>query len=269
MHKEWAIIDTISGDPRYRVIRFESLSEEERENAKIVGSRDSYLESYSEAINLESKHLQKDSKMLRRNPRKNIRKNSKKWADFSNGDYIPGWKKSYSQKKRLQALRKLIKKETYADIIGKLNQLANVNQDYNTAKKARADMLKLKKEYRPEEHKKDRKEFKKTTERLLKKKKKPNPKKKKAAKKKTTKKKCPGSKIRSKGRGKGLGRGRGKGPIGRPSKKMRLTLPESSFKTMKSLEDAIYKRAKKINPDTTRDWAKKSAKKLMKSKKKK
>ncbi len=69
----------------------------------------------------------------------------RKWAEFKG--HI-GWKKSMSDSERHKLLDKRVKKLSYATVVRKLLQLANVTKDVETKKKARADMLYLKKKYR-------------------------------------------------------------------------------------------------------------------------
>ena len=69
------------------------------------------------------------------------------WSKFEEGA-LGGWKKSMPDKKRLELLKRLVKKESYATIVRRLNQLRNVTKDKETVKKAAKDMAALKKIYR-------------------------------------------------------------------------------------------------------------------------
>jgi len=71
----------------------------------------------------------------------------RKWAKFGEG-YLSGWSKKMPDKKRLELLKRLVKKESYATVIRRLNQLRNVTKDIATKKKAAKDMASLKKIYR-------------------------------------------------------------------------------------------------------------------------
>ncbi|MBI4146201.1 hypothetical protein HY489_02590 [Candidatus Woesearchaeota archaeon] len=71
----------------------------------------------------------------------------KKWAHFESGK-LGGWSKSLLQSKRRSLLERLVKRDGYAPVIRRLLQLRNVTKDQETAKKATADMLHLKKVFR-------------------------------------------------------------------------------------------------------------------------
>ena len=72
----------------------------------------------------------------------------RKWARFGTG-FLRGWTKKLPDKTRLDLLKKMVKKESYATIVRRLNQLRNVTKDQETKKKATKDMAALKKIYRP------------------------------------------------------------------------------------------------------------------------
>ena len=69
------------------------------------------------------------------------------WSKFEEGA-LGSWTKSMSENKRLVILKKLVKRDSYATIIRRLNQLRNVTKDEPTKKKAAKDMANLKKIYR-------------------------------------------------------------------------------------------------------------------------
>ena len=93
-------------------------------------------------------------------------KDPNKWAHF-----VPGalgtWTKDKSHIARKRLLNALVNKVGYATVIRRLNQLANVTQDYKTTKLARKDMLSLMKQHRPEAYKDHAKEFQHITQQLL------------------------------------------------------------------------------------------------------
>lgn len=152
---------------------------------------------------------------------------SKKWADVVPG-HLAGWKKSFSQKKRIVALKKWIKKVGYATTIRRLNQLANLTTDRATAEKARKDMLALKKIYKPEAYKKDKAAFEKKTKLMLRGKKKAT--RKKISKKKTAKKKKLVKKATKKRRS---------NPKKMGSGNVQINVPQSAFKNISTLSQAI------------------------------
>ena len=71
----------------------------------------------------------------------------RKWAKFGQG-FLKGWTKSMPDKKRLELLKSMIKKDSYAKVVRRLNQLRNVTKDTETKKKAGKDMAALKKIFR-------------------------------------------------------------------------------------------------------------------------
>ena len=76
------------------------------------------------------------------------KKPTRYWSKFEEGA-LGNWKKSLSDKQRLEILKKIVKKDSYATVIRRLNQLRNVTKDEPTKKKAAKDMANLKKLYRP------------------------------------------------------------------------------------------------------------------------
>jgi hypothetical protein len=266
-YKEWVIIDwTRSGDQskasRFEAVKRDSLTPEELRTLVIVGTADDFLDATSKAVTLEAETMRRNNprtilRTVKSNPKKKktYRRTPKKkrWAKVVPGE-LAGWKKSKTQKARLAALEKLIKKDGYTTVIRRLNQMANLSWDLGTVKKMRSDIMKLGMKHRPDAWTAEKKrQFKAKTEEMLKKKKSRKALKEKSTKKKkkkATKKKAKRRNPRASG------------------SKMRLSIPESAFRTQKSLEDAIYKRAKRLNPAATRDWARSNAKKLMKQKKK-
>ena len=62
----------------------------------------------------------------------------KKWAKFKGH---LGWHKDMSAAARHKLLVAKVKRDSYATIVRRLLQLANITQDKPTEKKARADML--------------------------------------------------------------------------------------------------------------------------------
>jgi len=74
-------------------------------------------------------------------------KRVKKWAKFEDGS-LYGWKKTQSDATRHRILNAAVKKDSYATIVRRLNQLRNVTKDKKTEKIAEKDMAYLKKKYR-------------------------------------------------------------------------------------------------------------------------
>lgn len=71
----------------------------------------------------------------------------RKWAKIEKG-HLYGWKKTQSDRTRHGILNKAVKKDSYATIVRRLNQLRNVTKDRATAKLMEKDMAYLKKKYR-------------------------------------------------------------------------------------------------------------------------
>jgi hypothetical protein len=59
-----------------------------------------------------------------------------------------GWKKTQSDSTRHAILNKAVKKDSYATIIRRLNQLRNITKDRKTKKTMEKDMEYLKKKYK-------------------------------------------------------------------------------------------------------------------------
>ncbi|MBW2982129.1 hypothetical protein KY343_04575 [Candidatus Woesearchaeota archaeon] len=72
----------------------------------------------------------------------------RKWAKVMPGG-LYGWKKTQSDSARHAILNKAVKKDSYATIIRRLNQLRNVTKDKETKKAMEKDM-----QYLKEKHKK-------------------------------------------------------------------------------------------------------------------
>ncbi|MBW2994941.1 hypothetical protein KY312_01175 [Candidatus Woesearchaeota archaeon] len=72
---------------------------------------------------------------------------SRKWARIVPG-HLYGWKKDQSDLTRRRILNKAVKKDSYATIVRRLNQLKNVTKDRQTKSIATKDMEYLKKKYR-------------------------------------------------------------------------------------------------------------------------
>ena len=70
-----------------------------------------------------------------------------KWAKVEKGA-LHGWKKDMPVAKRHALLDRLVKKDSYATTVRKLNQLRNVTKDQETKKIVKQDMDWLKKKYR-------------------------------------------------------------------------------------------------------------------------
>lgn len=71
----------------------------------------------------------------------------KKWAKIEKG-HLYGWKKTQSNAKRRAVLSSAVKKDSYATIVRRLNQLKNVTRDIGTKKVVAKDMLFLKKRFK-------------------------------------------------------------------------------------------------------------------------
>ncbi|MBW3017299.1 hypothetical protein KY316_02915 [Candidatus Woesearchaeota archaeon] len=71
----------------------------------------------------------------------------RKWAKVEAGG-LYGWKKTLSAKSRHAILDKAVKKDSYATIVRRLNQLRNITKDKATKKAMESDMAYLKKKYR-------------------------------------------------------------------------------------------------------------------------
>ena len=71
----------------------------------------------------------------------------RKWAKVEKG-HLYGWKKTQADRTRHGILLKAVKKDSYATIIRRLNQLRNITKDRETAKLMEKDMTYLKKKFR-------------------------------------------------------------------------------------------------------------------------
>ncbi len=71
----------------------------------------------------------------------------RKWAKIEKG-HLYGWKKTLSDARRHAILSSAAKKDSYATIVRRLNQLKNVTRDAGTKKTAAKDMLFLKKKFK-------------------------------------------------------------------------------------------------------------------------
>ena len=71
----------------------------------------------------------------------------RKWAKVVPG-HLYGWKKTQSDSTRHSILNKAVKKDSYATIIRRLNQLRNLTKDRETKSVIKKDMEYLKKKYR-------------------------------------------------------------------------------------------------------------------------
>jgi hypothetical protein len=60
---------------------------------------------------------------------------------------LQGWSKDLPQEKRIEILKRVIRKDGYATVIRRLNFLINVGKDRETDRKAKADMEVLQKLY--------------------------------------------------------------------------------------------------------------------------
>lgn len=72
---------------------------------------------------------------------------TKKWARMEKG-HLYGWKKTQGEQRRHIILYSAAKKDSYATIIRRLNQLKNITKDRETKKAAAKDMLFLKKKFK-------------------------------------------------------------------------------------------------------------------------
>lgn len=79
--------------------------------------------------------------MVKKSKIKNIKR---KWAIVVPG-HLYGWKKEYSESTRRKILKKAVKKDSYATIVRRLNQLRNLTKDSRTKAAAKKDMAYLKK----------------------------------------------------------------------------------------------------------------------------
>lgn len=71
----------------------------------------------------------------------------RKWAKVTPGG-LYGWKKTQSDSTRHAILNKAVKKDSYATIIRRLNQLRNITKDRETKQRMEEDMEYLKKKYK-------------------------------------------------------------------------------------------------------------------------
>jgi len=71
----------------------------------------------------------------------------RKWAKIIPGG-LYGWKKTQIAFTRHRILNKAVKKDSYATIMRRLNQLRNITKDKQTKDLMVKDMLYLKKKYR-------------------------------------------------------------------------------------------------------------------------
>ncbi len=71
----------------------------------------------------------------------------RKWAKVIPG-HLYGWKKTQADSTRHAILSKAVKKDSYATIIRRLNQLRNITKDKKTKTLMENDMAYLKKKYR-------------------------------------------------------------------------------------------------------------------------
>lgn len=71
----------------------------------------------------------------------------RKWAKIVPGN-LYGWKKDQSASTRQRILSGAVKKDGYATIVRRLNQLKNVTKDKGTKRVALSDMNFLKKKYK-------------------------------------------------------------------------------------------------------------------------
>ena len=71
----------------------------------------------------------------------------RKWAKVKAGG-LYGWKKTQADSTRRAILNKAVKKDSYATIVRRLNQLRNITKDKETKKKMESDMAYLKERYR-------------------------------------------------------------------------------------------------------------------------
>ena len=73
----------------------------------------------------------------------------RKWAKIEAG-HLYGWTKLQPDAKRRSILNKAVKKDSYATIVRRLNQLRNVTKDSETKAVVKSDMEYLKKKYKKE-----------------------------------------------------------------------------------------------------------------------
>lgn len=73
-------------------------------------------------------------------------KKPRKWAKVEAGG-LYGWKKTLSDSARHSILNKAVKKDSYATIIRRLNQLRNITKDKMTKKLMEKDMAYLRKQH--------------------------------------------------------------------------------------------------------------------------
>ena len=71
----------------------------------------------------------------------------KKWAKVVPG-HLYSWKKDQADSTRRRILNQAVKKDSYATIVRRLNQLRNLTKDKETQRVAKKDMEYLKKKYR-------------------------------------------------------------------------------------------------------------------------
>lgn len=74
-------------------------------------------------------------------------KKIRKWAKIEAG-HLYGWQKTQSEAKRHSILNAAVKKDSYATIVRRLNQLRNVTKDSETKAVVKSDMEYLKKKYK-------------------------------------------------------------------------------------------------------------------------
>lgn len=72
---------------------------------------------------------------------------TRKWAKIEKG-HLYGWKKKQSDTRRHAILSSAVKKDSYATIVRRLNQLKNVTKDTGTKRTATKDMMFLKKKFK-------------------------------------------------------------------------------------------------------------------------
>ncbi len=74
-------------------------------------------------------------------------KKPKKWAKVVPG-HLYGWSKTQSDARRHATLNVAVKKDSYATIVRRLNQLRNLTKDIGTKTIVKKDMAYLKEKYR-------------------------------------------------------------------------------------------------------------------------
>ena len=72
---------------------------------------------------------------------------SRKWAKVVPG-HLYGWQKAQSDATRYRILSHAVKKDSYATIVRRLNQLRNLTKDSGTKAVCKKDMEYLKKKYK-------------------------------------------------------------------------------------------------------------------------